>query len=142
MRAPLALADREVGDEPRYADYANPGEHTAAWHYWRAVRRDAYPTAAELDARTEALGWAIQRRARGLGQTMSATTGQALASAWVAGYWLVERRFRELGQAVGETGEQFAARIRSRLASAGTASAEVLGCPEPSESAPSQAAPN
>jgi hypothetical protein len=57
VRYPFALADTEVGPEPRYADFPSLETYTAAWHYWRAVRRDAYPVRAEQDTLNEVLEW-------------------------------------------------------------------------------------
>jgi hypothetical protein len=59
VRTPFALADREAGGHPDPGAYATHGEYLAAWDYWRAVRRDAYPTDAELDARWDAQMWKL-----------------------------------------------------------------------------------
>jgi hypothetical protein len=47
----IGLGDREAGPEPYRPDFGSYGNYTAAWYYWRAVRRDARLTGAEMDAR-------------------------------------------------------------------------------------------
>lgn len=43
------LEDREAGPEPYRPDFGPLEDYLAAWHYWRAVRRDARLTGAEAD---------------------------------------------------------------------------------------------
>lgn len=62
MKDPFGLALREVGPEPYRYDYATVDDYIAAWRYWRAVRRDAYPTTAELESRLVAMVEAFRAR--------------------------------------------------------------------------------
>jgi hypothetical protein len=60
MRAPDALADWEVGQRlPARDDYPSNGEYAAAFHYYRACRRDASPTEAESGAMLDAMAWKL-----------------------------------------------------------------------------------
>lgn len=59
MRQPFALAAREAGPHPNRGDFATLLEYHTAWYYWRAVRRDAYLTDAEINAKLEAFAWKL-----------------------------------------------------------------------------------
>lgn len=67
MRDPFRLANRESGPEPHRPDFGPAGDqvtlgnYLAAWHYWRAVRRDATLTPAEQDAYLDAAQWRLRR---------------------------------------------------------------------------------
>lgn len=52
-RSARTLEDREAGPQPQHDD--DPATYLQRWHLWRAIRRDARLTDAELDARFRVL---------------------------------------------------------------------------------------